>query len=236
MALILITGASRGLGRNAAAALADDGHDVVIHVRDRAFTDPAGATRWKGTVVGDLAELDGIRSVARHASEFGRFAAIVHSAGTMDSRDGVMVNTVAPYALTALLEKPDRLIYLSSSMHRSGSQDLRRLAAGTASYSDSKLWVTTLAMALTSRWKGTSSHAVDPGWVPTRMGGPGAPDDLRAGHETQVWLAAQHDVIPHSGGYWYHQRTQQAHRAAYDEEFQASLVAALSRRTGITLD
>ena len=235
MALILITGASTGLGRNAAAALADDGHDVVIHVRDRGLPDPAGATRWKGTVVGDLADLDALRSVAQQANGFGRFAAVVHNAGTMDSRSAVMVNTVAPYALTALLEIPDRLIYLSSSMHRSGSQDLRRLSAGTASYSDSKLWATTLAMALSARWEGTSSHAVDPGWVPTRMGGPTAPDDLSAGHETQVWLATQDDVLPRSGGYWHHQRTQPAHPAAYDEAFQASLIAELGRCTGIAL-
>ena len=58
-------------------------------------------------------------------------------------------------------------------MHRTGSTDLRRLTDGTASYDDSKLWVTTLALALASRWEGTSSHAVDPGWVPTRMGGAG---------------------------------------------------------------
>ena len=32
-------------------------------------------------------------------------------------------------------------------------------------------------------------NAVDPGWVPTRMGGPAATDDLEQGHSTQVWLA-----------------------------------------------
>src|SRR5918992_5761863 len=112
-------------------------------------------------------------------------------------------------------------------MHRTGSTDLRRLTAGTASYDDSKLWVTTLSQAFASRWEGTSSHAVDPGWVPTRMGGPGASDDLAAGHRTQVWLATHHDVTPATGGYWDHEQTQTPHPASQDEEFQARLMQAL---------
>lgn len=237
MALTLVTGASSGLGRNTANALADDGHDVVIHVRSPArLTYVDDTARWKGVVVGDLAKLDEIRDVARQAAEFGRFDAVIHNAGVLHSPEAITVNTVAPYVLTALMDKPVRLIYLSSSMHRTGSTDLGQLATGTASYDDSKLWVTTLALALASRWEGTSSHAVDPGWVPTRMGGPGASDDLAAGHRTQVWLATHHDVTPGTGAYWYHQQTQTPHPASQDEEFQARLVQVLERHTGVPLD
>ncbi|MFI5685483.1 SDR family NAD(P)-dependent oxidoreductase [Streptomyces sp. NPDC051636] len=237
MALILVTGASSGLGHNTASALADDGHEVVIHVRNPArITDAGDAARWKGVVIGDLADLDAIHGVARQASEFGRFDTVIHNAGVLHSPEAVTVNTIAPYMLTALMSKPARLIYLSSSMHRTGSTDLGRLAAGTASYDDSKLWVTTLALALASRWEGTSSHAVDPGWVPTRMGGAGAPDDLTAGHQTQVWLATHHDTIPHTGGYWYHQQPQPPHPAALDAEFQGHLIQALKHHTGVPLD
>ncbi|MGP3916904.1 SDR family NAD(P)-dependent oxidoreductase [Nonomuraea sp. 10N515B] len=237
MALILVTGASSGLGHNTANALADDGHDVVIHVRNQArLTDADDTSRWKGVVIGDLAELDEIRGAARQASRFGRFDAVIHNAGVLHSPDVINVNIVAPYVLTALMDKPARLVYLSSSMHRSGSTDLRRLTAGTASYSDSKLWVTTLALAVASRWEGTSSHAVDPGWVPTRMGGPGAPDDLTAGHQTQVWLATHHDVTPSTGGYWYHQQVQTPHPASQDEDFQARLIHVLESHTGVPLD
>ena len=201
MALILVTGAAAGLGRDTANVLADDGHDVVVHVRNPARLADAGDTgRWKGVITGDLADLDEIRDVARQAGGFGRFDAVIHNAGTMNTRDAGTVNTVAPYLLTALMAKPARLVHLSSSMHRSGSTDLRGLAAGSASYSDSKLWVTTLALAFASRWEGTTSHAVDPGWVPTRMGGAGAPDDLTEGHRTQVWLATHDDVTPRTGG------------------------------------
>lgn len=237
MALILVTGASSGLGYDTAHALADEGHDVVVHVRNRArLTDADDTARWKGVVTGELAKLDEIRGVARQASRFGRFDAVIHNAGTMHSPEAGIVNIVAPYVLTALMDKPARLIYLSSSMHRNGSTDLRRLADGAVSYSDSKLWVTALALALASRWEGTSSHAVDPGWVPTRMGGPSAPDDLTAGHQTQVWLATHHDVTPSTGGYWYHRQVQAPHPAAQDEKFQADLIHVLESHTGVPLD
>ncbi|MEV4576280.1 SDR family NAD(P)-dependent oxidoreductase [Nonomuraea jabiensis] len=235
MALILVTGASTGLGYDTANALADGGHDVVIHVRNRARLTGADDTRWKDVVFGDLADLDEVHDVARQARRFGRFDAVIHNAGTMRSPEAGTVNTVAPYLLTALMDRPGRLIYLSSSMHRGGSTDLRRLATGTASYSDSKLWVTTLALALASRWEGTSTHAVDPGWVPTRMGGAGAPDDLAAGHQTQVWLATHHDVTPATGGYWYHRQVQTPHPASQDEDFQARLIHALESHTGVPL-
>ncbi|MFD5319961.1 SDR family NAD(P)-dependent oxidoreductase [Streptomyces sp. NPDC127098] len=234
MALVLVTGASTGLGRGTAEALAADGHDVVVHARNPArITDTA---RWKGAVFGDLADPDETRGVARQAAGFGRFDAVIHNAGVLGSPDVVAVNVLAPYLLTALMEKPGRLVYLSSSMHRTGSTDLRRLTAGTASYDDTKLWVTALALACAARWDGTSSHAVDPGWVPTRMGGAGAPDDLVAGHRTQAWLATHHDVTPPTGGYWHHQRTQTPHPAALDEDFQARLVRTLETHTGVALD
>ncbi|WP_084963393.1 SDR family NAD(P)-dependent oxidoreductase [Thermoactinospora rubra] len=233
MALILVTGAASGLGHDTAHALADDGHDVVVHVRNQGrLTD---ASRWKGALFGDLAEIDEIRDVARQAAAFGRFDAVIHNAGVLDSPDVITVNILAPYTLTALMAKPARLIYLSSSMHRTGSTDLRRLAFGTASYADTKLWVTALAFACASRWAGTVSHAVDPGWVPTRMGGRGAPDDLIAGHRTQAWLATGDDVIPPTGGYWYHRRIQAPHPAAGRADFQARLLEALADRTGVPL-
>ncbi|CAM5573569.1 SDR family NAD(P)-dependent oxidoreductase [Streptomyces purpurascens] len=236
MALVLVTGAAAGLGRDTANALADDGHEVVIHVRNPArLTEVGDPARWKGVVTGDLAEPEEIRGVARQASGFGRFDAVIHNAGVMNRPEDVTVNTVAPYLLTALMEKPARLVHLSSSMHRTGSTDLRQLTSGTASYDDTKLWVTALALAFASRWEGTSSHAVDPGWVPTRMGGRGAPDDLTAGHQTQVRLATHPDVTPSTGGYWYHQQLQTPHPAAQDEEFQARLIQALEHHTGVLL-
>ena len=76
------------------------------------------------------------------------------------------------------------------------------------------------------------SNAVDPGWVPTRMGGPGATDDLALGHDTQVWLATSDDPAANTTGqYWYHRRTQPPAPAVHDTTFQDAL---LDKLTGIT--
>ena len=236
MALILVTGSSSGLGLNTATELAAGGHDVVVHARASSRRTPEpDAGVWRGTVHGDFSDVDQVRDVALEAAQFGRFDAVIHNAGALHRPDAVRVNTIAPYVLTALMDKPARLIYLTSSMHRGGSTNLQGMETGAASYGDSKLWVTALAQAFAHRWPATTSHAVDPGWVPTRMGGPHAPDDLTAGHQTQVWLATHPDVTPVTGGYWHHKRLQQPDPSAKDEHFQAELLAALESHTGIPL-
>jgi NAD(P)-dependent dehydrogenase (short-subunit alcohol dehydrogenase family) len=239
VALVLVTGAASGLGLATAQALTANGHDVVVQARNPSrIPDRAVLDRMHGAIYGDVAKLDQTIALAKHANEYGRFDAVIHNAGVLNGPDVLAVNTVAPFVLTAIMRKPHRLIYLSSSMHRSGSTTLRGLAPETApaSYEDSKLYVTTLAAAVANRWADTVSHAVDPGWVPTRMGGPGATDDLDAGHETQVWLATGEDIDPHTGGYWYHRHPQRPHPATKDAAFQTELITALETHTGITLD
>jgi NAD(P)-dependent dehydrogenase (short-subunit alcohol dehydrogenase family) len=152
------------------------------------------------------------------------------------------VNTLAPYILTALIERPRRLVYLSSGMHRGGAASLRdidwveRRWSASQAYSDSKLYVTALAFAVARRWPEVTSHAVDPGWVPTKMGGPGAPDDLEQGHLTQTWLAVSDDpAAAVTGSYWHHRRPQAAARAASDAGFQDELSDTLAEMTGVSL-
>lgn len=106
--------------------------------------------------------------------------------------------TVAPYTFTALMDRPARLIYLSSSMHRTGSTDLRGLATETASCDDTKLWVIPLALAIAPRWEGTVSHAAGPGWVPTRMGGPAHRATWPPGIRHRYGFAT-HQVTPGTG-------------------------------------
>jgi NAD(P)-dependent dehydrogenase (short-subunit alcohol dehydrogenase family) len=52
---------------------------------------------------------------------------------------------------------------------------------------------TCIAFAVARHWPDVLSNALEPGWVATRMGGPGAPDDLDEGYRTQVWLAVSED-------------------------------------------
>lgn len=242
MARIFITGSAGGLGLNAAAALMLQGHDVVLHARNPSRLADAGETREHalGTVVGNLADLDETVRVAEQAGQYGPFDAVIHNAGVYSGSDVFAVNTVAPYVLTALMGRPGRLVYVSSGMHRSGTADLQGIdwtdaARRPGAYPDSKLYVTALAAAVASRWPDVESNAVDPGWVPTRMGGRGAPDDLELGHVTQVWLATPSGGSRGSGGYWFHQQLREAHPAVNDAGFQAELLGALERHTGIAL-
>lgn len=153
MSLVLVTGASAGLGLAAATELVDDGHDVVLHARNPARLDGQGiARRARGVVLGDLARTEEVLRVAEQAAAFGRFDAAIHNAGTMDAADTITVNVLAPYLLTAVMPLPGRAVFLSSSMHLSGRPDVAPVLAGRGgTYSDSKLFVTALAMALAAR-------------------------------------------------------------------------------------
>jgi NAD(P)-dependent dehydrogenase (short-subunit alcohol dehydrogenase family) len=242
MARVFVTGSADGLGRAAARTLLEDGHAVVVHVRDadrlaavRDLVD-RGAT----AVVGDLSDQRQTRGVADQVNDLGPMDAVIHNAGVIRGPQVLPVNVVAPYLLTALIDRPPRLVYLSSGMHRGGRASLDGMDwAGrrtTGSYSDSKLLVTTLAFAIARLWEDVLSNAVDPGWVPTKMGGRGAPDDLRLGHLTQEWLATSDDADARtSGGYWYHQRRDEPAAAVADERFQDRLLDALADVTGTRL-
>src|SRR4029450_12163604 len=137
---------------------------------------------------------------------------------------------------------PERLVYLSRSMHRGGEGPIddidwsRRPWDTYRAYSESKLYVTALAFAVARNWPKVASNAVDPGWVPTKMGGRGAPDDLEQGHLTQTWLATSDDSAAKTRGkYWHHGQPREAARQANDVAFQDELLGQLARLTGYKL-
>jgi NAD(P)-dependent dehydrogenase (short-subunit alcohol dehydrogenase family) len=254
MSRVFITGSSDGLGLAAARTLISEGHEVVLHARSSeraaALSDVAG--RAVGVVIGDLSSAAQTRALAEQVNKIGRMDAVIHNAGiyneasrapTPEGHAKVLaVNTLAPYMLTALIERPHRLIYLSSGLHRGGSGSLRdidwvtrRWDAGAA-YAESKLFVTAFAFAVARHWPDVLSNAVDPGWVPTKMGGPGATDDLTEGHLTQTWLAVSKDSAAQvSGAYWHHRQQRPPAAEALDVAFQDRLVAKLSELTGLSI-
>lgn len=243
MTRVFITGSTDGLGLAAAETLLRDGHDVIVHARSSRRVPAVQHLLDRGAhcVTGDLAVAQEVRQIADQANAIGGIDAVIHNAGVLNGAALLPVNVVAPYLLTALIPGPRRLIDLSSGMHRGGSTGLDGLDwAGrttTASYSTTKLHVTALSAALARLVPHVASNAVDPGWVPTRMGGRSAPDDLELGHRTQEWLGTSDDPgALASGGYWYHQHRQTPHPAATDPRFQDALLARLADHTGVTLD
>jgi NAD(P)-dependent dehydrogenase (short-subunit alcohol dehydrogenase family) len=240
MARIFITGSADGLGRLTARTLLEEGHEVIVHARSDARLAAARDLLDGGAagVVGDLSDPEQTRDVAAQVNRRGPVDAVIHNAGVYTGPHLFEVNVVAPYLLTALITRPRRLIYLSSGMHRGGRAVLPGKGQGgqpqRTTYSDSKLYVTALSAAVARLWPEVLSNAVDPGWVPTKMGGPGgAPGDLRLGHLTQEWLATSDDPEARtSGGYWHHQHLREAHPAASDQAFQDSLLNHLANVTG----
>ncbi|MFE6617761.1 SDR family NAD(P)-dependent oxidoreductase [Streptomyces sp. NPDC057740] len=241
MSRVLVTGSVDGLGRFAAEALLSAGHGVVVHARDqeRAAVLRPLLERGADLVVGDFGERAAVRRVAAELNDAEPLDAVIHNAGVWSGPAVMPVNVIAPYLLTALLSGPRRLVYLSSGSHFDGRPSLdgvdwRGERAG--SYADSKLYVTALAAAVARLRPGVLSNAVDPGWVPTRMGGPHAPDDLELGHRTQEWLAVgdEPEALT-TGGYWYHRQRTRPHRAVHDEAFQDRLLRTLAAETGTDL-
>ncbi len=252
MARIFITGSADGIGLMEARMLVDQGHQVVLHGRDRKRADEAlskvpGAS---AALAGDLASIAETKALAEQANGLGPFDAVIHNAGvyheprlvrTVDHLPRVFaVNSLAPYVLTCLIRRPKRLIYTSSGMHRSGDATLHDLTWRTKSwsesgaYSDSKLHDVILAFAVARKWPGVLSNAVEPGWVATKMGGPGAPESVEEGASTQVWLAVSRDKEALvSGKYFYHRQPHGFHAAASDPAAQEKFLSECSLLSGI---
>ena len=134
-ARVLVTGSADGLGRAAAQTLLEQGHEVVVHARnrDRLTAVRDLLDRGAGAVVGDLSDLEETRDVAGQVNRLGQMDAVIHNAGVGGGPQVLPVNVVAPYLLTALIDRPKRLVYLTSGETRTTTLRLQpRAAEGSA--------------------------------------------------------------------------------------------------------
>lgn len=238
----------------AADLLVAQGHEVVIHARsaERAETARRELPQAKAIVVGDVETIAGDKDVAAQINALGRFDAVIHNAAvgyreghrlTVDGLPHVFaINTLSAYILTALIKRPKRLIYLSSGMHHHADANLadilwkRRRWNGSTAYAESKLHDAMLAFAVARRWPDVFSNSLEPGWVPTKMGGRGAPDDMDQAHRTQVWLAAGDDPKADvTGEYFYHLERREPNPQAHDAALQDRFIEICTEISGVTL-
>ena len=241
MARVFITGSADGLGQLAANALIAQGHRVVLHARNKtrgqdALDKVPGA---EDVLVADLTSIDEVEQLASKVNSLGKFDAVIHNAGVYvaSAEEIFTVNTLAPYVLTCLISRPERLIYLSSGMHLQGHSKLESFKTDISriTYSDSKLHVLMLCKAVARRWPQVYANAVDPGWVPTKMGGRGAPDDLQKGYETQVWLAVSNDEkAKDSGHYFFHKKERRHNPEADNAILQTRFLSVCKEITGVS--
>jgi NAD(P)-dependent dehydrogenase (short-subunit alcohol dehydrogenase family) len=254
MARIFISGSSAGLGLMAADKLISQGHKVVLHARNAARAEDAQRElpKAEAVVVGDVETIAAAKDVAAQVNKLGRFDAVIHNAavgyreGYRVTADGLphvfAINALSAYILTALMERPKRFVYLSSGMHHDADANLddilwqKRRWNGSQAYAESKLHDTMLAFAVARRWPDVLSNALEPGWVPTKMGGTSAPDDMNQAHLTQAWLAGGDDSKANvTGKYFYHLKRMDPNPQANDPSLQDQFIAICAKISGEAL-
>lgn len=217
--LALVTGANRGLGFEIARRLREKGFEVLLGARDaeegQAAAERLGAT-WLPL---DVGEAESVREAADWVrAEHGRLDVLVNNAGALlDEEAAVLdfdealalatlqVNLLGAWRMAAafapLMGKGGRIVNISS-----GAGQLSRMGAWAPAYSVSKAALNALTIQLASGLKsrGVAVNAACPGWVKTRMGGPGAPKSVEEGADTPVWLAT--DAAPSLTGRFFRDR------------------------------
>ncbi|KAK7177629.1 hypothetical protein DPSP01_002400 [Paraphaeosphaeria sporulosa] len=255
MARILITGSSDGLGSIVAQRLVARGHSVVLHARNPARAQDAirACSGAETVVTGDLSSIEDTKKLANDVNKLGIFDCVIHNAGLFrspysETADGIpplaAVNTLAPYILTCLITRPKRLVFVSSDMHQSGDgslEDILWQQRGEKGYDPikayraSKVHAVIFAKAFARRWPEVKSNSLDPGWVPTKMGGANASGDTEAAVATYVMLAEGEEVNAQRSGIYYNPGPTEgrAQASTDDETVQERLLQICADFTGI---
>jgi NAD(P)-dependent dehydrogenase (short-subunit alcohol dehydrogenase family) len=190
--IVVVTGASSGIGAATARALAEAGATVVLAVRDRAKGERVASSIAGDTEVRalDLEDLASVRAFA--AGWTGGLDILINNAGIMlvpeaRTHDGferqIGTNHLGHFALTSLLlpSITDRVVTVSSNAHERGRLDLTdvnwrtRPYRSSQAYSDSKLanllFTFELQRRLSEAGSSVRALAVHPGMVRTNLFG-----------------------------------------------------------------
>jgi carbonyl reductase 1 len=208
MGTVLITGASRGIGREAARTLASEGWHVLSGVRDPKSAPPG--TQAEAIEMEDPESIEALAKRLRARNQ--RLDALVNNAGIYSgpARHIWNVNVLGPLLLTRALEPllaPNaRVVMVTSSLGQLSAQppgllkrlsdpklslaELERLAnEAPGGYGASKAALTVMARLFAKELKprGILVNAISPGWVRSDMGGPSAPRSVEQGAASVLW-------------------------------------------------
>jgi NAD(P)-dependent dehydrogenase (short-subunit alcohol dehydrogenase family) len=262
MGRIFITGSSDGIGLLAAKELISKGHTVYLHARNaqRAADARNACPGAADVLLGDLTSIEETKALASSVSKLGPLDCIFHNAGLYlgpfraqaEGYPAVFAtNVLAPYILTCLAPLPKRLIYASSDSHFGGTTNLDdfgwrergrngRFSAASA-YADTKLYNTMFGYAFARRFASRgleAAHSIDPGWVPTKMGGAGATGDLNESVRMYVMLAeGSGEAEGKTGCFWENGKKgpAQSKKDACDQRAQDALLKKLEEVTGVSV-
>jgi NAD(P)-dependent dehydrogenase (short-subunit alcohol dehydrogenase family) len=205
---VLITGASRGIGREVARTLASEGWQVLSGVRDPKSAPP-------GTVaeVVDIGDPESIEALAKRLrARNQRLEALVNNAAVYQgpARRIWDVNVLGPLLLTRALEpllvRNARVVMVTSGLGQLSVQpaklvkrlsnpelslaELEGLAKeAPGAYGASKAALNAMARLFAKELKpqGILVNAISPGWVRTDMGGASAPRSVEQGAASILW-------------------------------------------------
>ncbi len=209
----LVTGASRGLGREVARRLVAEGYTVLAGVRNPAKLEPLPGVEVLSLDVSEPASISAAAASIR--THHGRLDVLVNNAGIMLDRMGdalaleadllqrtLETNSVGPLrlvqALAPLMPKGGRIVNVSS-----GGGQLSVPSTWAPAYCISKTTLNAITVQLAEALKprGIVVNAVCPGWVRTDLGGPEAPRDLQQGADSILWLVLKAEPGL-TGGFW----------------------------------
>jgi NAD(P)-dependent dehydrogenase (short-subunit alcohol dehydrogenase family) len=203
--IILITGASDGIGAAAARALAKNGHQVVLVGRSPGKTNRIAAELGADSHIADFADLGAVRALAGTLqARYPRIDVLANNAGGVSSArsrqvtvDGhemaFQVNYLAPFLLTTLLldrliESKATVISTSSVGNRLGRIDLANLDSekryrGVRAYNNAKLAEILFVRELDRRYRpqGLASAAFNPGIIASNF--------AQQPGDTNAWIA-----------------------------------------------
>ncbi len=197
--VVLITGATSGIGKATAIGLAKLGATVLFTTRDQSRGESAkkeiresSGSEDVHSIECDLASLDSIRRCAAELkSKYDRLDVLINNAGQWDFKrretvDGIernfAVNFLAPFLLTNLLldllkkSTPSRIVNVASGLHGGKVNfddiQLKKSFSGYRSYSQSKLCLILFTRLLSKKLEGTgvTVNCLHPGMVSTSLG------------------------------------------------------------------